>query len=66
VRRCDAARADRFTKLLDQIDQEVKTGYSNPDDPIKRRSELRTAWSELEAATKTALNPRYKTGARRS
>lgn len=54
-------KSDRFTKLLDQIDGEIKTGYTNPDDPMMRRTNLRSAWDELEAATKTALKARYET-----
>lgn len=52
-------KSDRFTKLLDLIDKEVAAGYSNPDDPMMRRKNLREAWGELEAATRTALKARY-------
>jgi hypothetical protein len=53
------AKADRFTKLLDTIDQEVKTPYTDAMFAVSRWQKLHEDWNALEAASKTSLQARF-------
>jgi len=58
-----AIKAERFTRLIDAIDKEVTTGYTDSDEAFSRWEKLSSAWGELETATKAAMKTRYETTA---
>jgi hypothetical protein len=58
-----AAKSQKFTKLLDQIDGEVTTGYTSDQTAFDRWNDLTKAWSELDSKAQGAMKARFDTTA---
>lgn len=54
-----AAKADAFTKLLDDVDKEVAAGYASDFNAVRRWDEVNDAWAALDAKTQKTMKPRY-------